>query len=265
MFKKNSPDRISFCRGSSIISTLKLSGFIVFCSLILSFFSFVKSAAAAASISLSPSSGYASSNFTISGSEFTASLGVTVTWDGNSLGGGTADGSGNISISKVVPSDATIGSHSVTVTSASVGKIDKKIKWVFIEKALAIGETTASTTFTVMASSTTSSPTPTISDSGSPTPSLTGTSSAPSTTPPPGVSTQRTTTPTASASTSVSPTDSTTTPASLATGAASTATKKAGLAWWWWLIFLILLLILIISGYTYYKYKKKQKEMANIK
>lgn len=133
----------------------KKISFIVVCSLVFSFLSFVKPAAAAASIGLSPSSGQTSSNFTISGSEFTASLGVTVTWDGNSLGGGTALESGNISLAKTVPSDASVGSHTVTVTSASIGKLDKKTRWAWIKKVFAVYQQqppSASATFTVVAS-----------------------------------------------------------------------------------------------------------------
>ena len=139
------------------------------------------SVALAASISLIPSSGTAGASFTISGTGFTASTGVDVTWDSGGLTGGTADGSGNVSISAMVPGSATAGDHTVRVASlGGVGKAEPR--WHFWKKVFALGvgdPPSAQATFTVITATNSPSPSPSESTS-SPSPSTSTSSASPS-------------------------------------------------------------------------------------
>jgi uncharacterized membrane protein len=56
---------------------------------------------------------------TVSGQNCDVNSPVTVSFDGTQIGSGTTDGSGNYSITVTIPSDASPGHHTITVTGAS--------------------------------------------------------------------------------------------------------------------------------------------------
>lgn len=85
----------------------------------------------AVSLSINPVSGPVGTEVTLSGSGFTSSTGVTVTWDGGNLSvsNSTADGSGNYSATATVPSGASEGDHTIRVVSVS-GVVQAEKSWL---------------------------------------------------------------------------------------------------------------------------------------
>lgn len=123
--------------------------------IILAVFSVGVGKAQAASLSLSPSSGVAGSQFTISGSGLTSNLPVTAEWDSGGLdvSNAQADENGGYISSAQVPSGETAGQHTVKITSASVMlnyyPKTRRLSQIFVTRARAVDSVFASATFTV--------------------------------------------------------------------------------------------------------------------
>jgi hypothetical protein len=220
--------------------------------------------AQATSLSLSPNSGLAGSQFTISGSGFTPSLVVIVRWNSDGLDASvtSADESGNYSSSAQVPSGAPAGQHTVTVTSVSAG-YGPKHNWIarIFPKAFA-ADGSASATFTVTAPAITPATPPAETPSTNNNTTTSDTQSNTNNTQPDTSSSPSKTQTTPNPSTGVTnPSESTTAPTAQneSNKESNKGVKMCHFPWWIWLLLVLITVVnLVLFLLRFWKKKSKQ-------